>query len=44
VAIEIVEVFLLPALTPTEVFNFEETSDYSAFIIIGFPARPPPFV
>jgi hypothetical protein len=42
VAIDVVEVSLLPDPTPAEVLNREESLDYSALIIIGFPARPPP--
>jgi len=38
VAIEIVEVSLLPDPAPAEVLNSEESFDYSALIIIGFPA------
>ena len=44
IAIEIVELSLLPDPTPAEVPNSEESFDYSALIIIGFPARPPPLV
>jgi len=44
VAIDIVEVFLLPDPTPFEFLNSEEFVDYSALIITGFPARPPPLV
>jgi hypothetical protein len=42
VAIDMVEVFLLPDPNPSEFLNREELFDYSAFIITGFPARPPP--
>ena len=41
-AIEIVEIGLLPDLAPFEILNNQALTDYSAQIIIGFPARPPP--
>ena len=44
VAIDIVEVSLLQGPTLAEVLNCEESIEYSALIIIGFPARPPPLV
>jgi hypothetical protein len=44
VAIDIVEVFLLPDFAPFEFLKSEECLDYSALIIVRFPARPPPFV
>ena len=44
VAIDIVEVFLLPEYSSSEVMRSETSLQYSALIIIGFPARPPPHV
>jgi hypothetical protein len=44
VAIDTMEVFLPPDLTPAELPNSADSFDYSTVIIIGFPARPPPVV
>ncbi len=44
VAIDIFEVSLLPDLPPAEILSSEESFNYAAQIIIGFPARPPPLV
>jgi len=42
VAIDTVEVFLLPEYSLSEVMRSETSLQYSALVIIGFPARPPP--
>ena len=43
-AIDIVEVPSLPDLTPAEILKREESLEYSALIIVGFTARPPPLI
>ena len=42
VAIAIVQMSLLPDLTPAEFLYSGELIEYSAQIIIAFPPRPPP--
>lgn len=44
VAIDIVEVFLVPEPSPSEMMTRETSLEDSALVIIGFPARPPPLV